>query len=341
MTDTQTLLQNFQQNLGKLMWDAYNQLLDSTSPHIEQILFKYSPYRYFECCCVMQIINSWGGWGMKLAIDPNEKFLISCVYRAIEKWDIETKQKIWKLEVEDSIIDISISFDGSILLTTPISDAGKPCCFWDIQTGNIIYELYGFTQACFDKFQSIIHVCNPNFSSNKLSYVLNLMQHKYQISYYIASRIYDTSFRNVLASKLDGQILIWNTLTGCLVDSFNGHSKEVDDVSVCGNLVVSISEESYHSNIVFWDLNQKEILDVLSIDFRVASCVAFCDDERVFALGCLQGLSIWDAKLRREICFLNTEEVEDVIFSDNGKMIISGHRNGEILFWTLLSLSED
>lgn len=124
-------------------------------------------------------------------------------------------------------------------------------------------------------------------------------------TYAPVSQIYDV-FDNVLIAgesiEFWNTVHVWNIKKKELLGSFGGHSKGVDGASISLDKLVTISQESYKSSIVISCLKKKEMQYILHHALRTPTCVAFSPYGRVFTLGCLQGLAIWDAKLGQEIC---------------------------------------
>jgi WD40 repeat protein len=147
-------------------------------------------------------------------------------------------------------------------------------------------------------------------------------------SWFITSMAFSPDGSRVLIGSASGTASLWDASTGEGVASFSpGYvfNPEVGSVSFSpdGRMILVASDYTR-----LWDVTTK----VLIRTFPTTSCVAFSSDgHMVFA-----GFKLWDtatwAVLRT---FDNTLGISSVVFSPDGKKVLTGTSSGTAMLWDI------
>jgi WD40 repeat protein len=199
------------------------------------------------------------------------------------------------------------AFDGTILL-------------WDVPSGTHIRSLAGHTEMAY---------AGVKFLPDN--------QHLLSASGSIFAPLDDFSLR------------LWHLKTGAEVHRFLGHTDKIWDMALSpdGSFAVSASHDG---TLRRWDLQSRESRILANIDPQVVISTAISPDGLSVLMGVGKGESNHpDYSLRmvdsrsgqeRRRFFGHTESVQDVAFSPDGRLALSGRQDRRLILWDVTTGSQ-
>ena len=154
----------------------------------------------------------------------------------------------------------------------------------------------------------------------------------------------------VASGNQDGTIVMWNVVTGEKQRTFTGHTDAISKIyfSPDGRKVVSTSKDG---SVRLWDIatGQQEyaIAGYSLTDWKVflyKNGVSLASEtKRVFGTAGKPYVNLWDLNTGKRIKILtgHNDGVKSIDFSDDGKTLISGSRDGTILVWDIPSIIQE
>ncbi|MFX4303730.1 WD40 repeat domain-containing protein [Alicyclobacillus tolerans] len=131
----------------------------------------------------------------------------------------------------------------------------------------------------------------------------------------------------------DNRILVWDVKTGRIIRQFSEHSKCVNSIWVCDNLVFSVADDG---NVFKWDIDTGSIIDRLSTAEMDLDCISGDEARRKFAVGCDDGkvlfYNIDSLKLERELV-AHERGVKKIVFSPSGQYFLTSGYDHSINIW--------
>jgi WD40 repeat protein len=241
-------------------------------------------------------------------------------------WDLYSGAEIRRLEYarppDPAAADVAVSSDGQLgmtgLWTGEIS-------LWNYATGEEIHRLRGHTEMVFGGVHFLPDGRRAVSGSGDISTVAN-----------------------------DSTVRLWDLETGQELRRLEGHTDRVwdTDVSADGRFVAS---GSHDGTLRLWDistplnagLESDEGRILLDVSPQAPRSVAFSPDSRFLVVGLAKGqsskpdysLRLLETETGREIRRLvgHREVVADVAFSPDGKLILSGSQDLDVIVWNATS----
>lgn len=148
----------------------------------------------------------------------------------------------------------------------------------------------------------------------------------------------------------DGTIVMWNVVTGEKQRTFKGHAHAISKIffSPDERKVVSTSKDG---SVRLWDVatGQQEyaIAGYRLTDWKVflyENGVSLASEtKRMFGTAGEPYINLWNLNTKKRIKILtgHNDGVKSIDFSDDGKTLISGSRDGTILVWDILSIIQE
>jgi WD40 repeat protein len=141
----------------------------------------------------------------------------------------------------------------------------------------------------------------------------------------------------IVSGHYDGTIRVWDSVTGDKLKEFRAHDRELWSMAVCldGRRFVSCS---WDKTIKVWDTKTFEaIRTIRTPEDELIWCAAVSPDGKLIASSAAgkRVLRIWDVQTGLEAMTLghHKSDVQCIVFSPDGKRIISGGREGDIKVW--------
>ena len=139
----------------------------------------------------------------------------------------------------------------------------------------------------------------------------------------------------VAAGTTDGEIRLWQTISGTLLRTCQGHTDRVWSVAFSpdGKTLASSSEDQ---TIRLWNANSGECLNTLHGHTERVRSVIFSSDGRLLASGSENhNIRLWDVNNGQCLQTLQTytDRIWSIDFSRNGSIIASGSMDQTVRFW--------
>jgi WD40 repeat protein len=160
----------------------------------------------------------------------------------------------------------------------------------------------------------------------------------------VSSIAYSPDGRRIVSGSDDGTIKVWDTERGCELRTLTGHAKAVPSIAYSPD-GRRIASGSWDSTVRIWDAESGRALCIIKGDGEVSS-VAYSPDGRRIVSGSYDGtIKVWDMENGRELRTLRgygnwvvSEGVPlncviSVVYSPDGRRIVSGSYDGTIKIW--------
>jgi WD40 repeat protein len=136
-----------------------------------------------------------------------------------------------------------------------------------------------------------------------------------------------------IASSSGSSVTVWDTVTGQLVNTLSGHTKEVYDVAFSPDGMELVSG-SYDMTLKTWDLRTGRERATLNGHRGEVECLAFSPDgTRIISGSRDETLRVWDSTTGHELLSLeHTGRITDVAFTPDGGTIV-GIDSGRVKTW--------
>lgn len=140
----------------------------------------------------------------------------------------------------------------------------------------------------------------------------------------------------LLAGTRRGEVFLWDTETGDLLQRFRGHASEVTRVAFSpdGEIFASISSDL---SMILWDIETGRMLHRLTSHRSAAQSLAFSPDGRyLLTANAEDGIFLWDVRSGLPVGRITTgyenRQILAATFSDDGN-IISFDNIGDLTYW--------
>ena len=235
---------------------------------------------------------------LSVAISPDGKYLISgSVDRKISKWELATKK-----------------YHGTF---SYLSDPYSHKSF----VNDLVYSPHGniIVSASSDKTLKI-------WGSSTKSLQRTLNGHTDAVLTVAIS----ADGKKIVSGSADQNMIIWDVETGkiCYI---NRHLSAVNTLAITPDNHTIISG-SADGKIQLWNLNNGELWYTLENHSRGISGIAIHPNGKIVAISSQEGIiQLWNIETRELLATLSG--ISPLVFSQDGKMFISGGENGTIKIW--------
>lgn len=136
-----------------------------------------------------------------------------------------------------------------------------------------------------------------------------------------------------LTSSEDRTIRLWDVCSGRCLDIFRGHNKEVIQLAV--SLDESIFASMEYRYIKIWDLRQRICIHTIGDGIISYKAIAVSPNGQFIAIASTKSVCIWSLKESDYVWnTCTTDKVPtSVQFSSDGRMIVTGFKDGTICIW--------
>ncbi|MDZ8189931.1 MAG: CHAT domain-containing protein [Nostoc sp. ChiSLP02] len=280
-----------------------------------------------------------------VALSPDGKTLASGNYSgSIEIRDLNGKKLHTVLNPENigSINSLVFSPDSKTLASTEASknsssikvwslNSNKPRIINDSQEGitRVVFSPDGKTLASTDKTTIKLWDLNTNNSQTLKGHTK-----------FVSSIAFSPDGKILASGSNDNTIKLWDLKNGNELQTLKGHQGSVSSIifSPDGKILASASNDK---TIKLWDLNGKELRTFKRHKGWIYT-IAFSPDGKTLASGSGdKTVKFWDLNGKELRTIKHQQEVVDVIFSSNGKTLITfvmGYRvdqKNTVLIWDL------
>ncbi|MEA5576433.1 serine/threonine-protein kinase [Anabaena sp. UHCC 0451] len=285
-----------------------------------------------------------------VAITPESQTIISSGNRVIKLWNIATGQEITTLTGHTQNVNVvAVSADGKILVSGSDDYTIK---VWNLSTRKLIYTLISHTDSVHAVAISKDGKTLVSGSDDKTIKVWNLATGKL-----IRTLIGHTDWVRSLAISPDGVTLasgsfdktikLWKITQEKPISSLTPNTQTVISLAFSpdGKILASASRDR---QLKLWNINQKaEIRTVVKQDNNVTS-LAFSPDGKTLVSGnrdCTEcnhainpNIKLWNVATGEKISTVtgHTNTVTSLVFSADGKTLVSAGEDKEIKIWRFL-----
>ena len=264
----------------------------------------------------------------------------------IDSREIELQPKFcWQLNKtisghSNSINSFAIKDD---VLASASND--RTICLWDIKTGQQIYSFFGSQELQAVAINNRI-VAGGGFDRTITSWKLSDKTLEHIISKYRNPSshndvIYTLIFSNkgdlLISGSADKTIKVWDSVTGSLKFTLNGHTGIVNNLAIssCDHWLISSSTDR---TIRIWDiatpLNKPYIIDEFS---HQITAIATTPDGNIIIAdrnNCLRFFNL-NTRKNTHICENIIDNINSIAVSPDGKIMAAGNTNGMVQIWNL------
>ena len=290
-----------------------------------------------------------------VAISPDNTYVYSALQNGvIEKLDFSTGETLLKFEGHAKhITSMSLSHDGQLIVSTAGDNTVK---IWDAFSGEIIQDIKVASpdQACFNSNDTRVIV---SASYGKvIIYDVYSGEQTQLISVagknsFIEALIFSPTDKYVLTGELDnsvsGEIKIWDTQNGELIQTLKGHTSAVDALvfSNDGKYLISGSKDK---TLRIWEFNvsdrQKQTKRRLFFTPpTVVSKAVFTSGGDIIASYWDNTLKLWDSGLT--YCKIklegHTSHVTSFSMSSDEELLASVSSDKTIRVWNIITGKEE
>ena len=260
----------------------------------------------------------------------------------IKIWDVQTGEKIKEWEAHNSeIVSIAVSQDGQRIVSTSKDATMK---IWNLESGvgdnvlAVIDSQISSAQISYDKenfvfiskgevFLSVFNSkTGVKYNLNEYPYIYNHYTFSPDGKFFAASSAYDG----------DGTIIIWNTETGQIVQSFDRQARFISSLSFSPDSKQIISSSWDHTARV-WDVETGEEIRQLQRVSNYYISAVYSPDMKTIAMvesGSTKAM-LCDAITLDTIMVLDghLSSISKLVFSLDGKTIASYDANATTKIW--------
>lgn len=260
--------------------------------------------------------------------------------------------QVWAVEIEmlintynqniDPITKVLFSPDGRTFSTASISEG--TIHFWNIGDGEHLNTISGHTNYS----RSVVFSPNGQFLATTVMAddtinVRNIQTGEVHLSLKghtqrPYSLVYSQTGEILASGSYNGQIILWDTKNGNILNHLRGHRQTVSSLALKPNSNNLISG-GWDSTINFWNISTGEHLQKIDINGKVRDIAISADGNILATATDEKTVRLWDtiAGQPKGILEGHKESAECVAFSPNGGVIATGSNDNTIKIWHLKS----
>jgi WD40 repeat protein len=295
-----------------------------------------------------------------LAISPDGKTLVSGSQGFIRVWDLPSLTERFNVPTGKTVRRVALTPDGSSIASVEYAfNAGKAI-------GNVVIRdgKTGETRRVLAAVEAIHGVAiSPDgkvivssswserdirvWSAEQVEQVGTLKGH----SGVVGTIIYSSDGKT-LASAGDTTVRLWDVDTGAVRQILRGHQGSVESVSLSGDGKV-VASCGFDETARAWDAATGKLLATFQHDDPVLSVAVSPDGKTVASASGRWGsgfygqapaeVQVWDVAASKPIATLPKQpnQVFAMVFTPDGKSLITASLSGAVTIWDLASFQED
>lgn len=247
------------------------------------------------------------------------------------------RRSLWSGEGHSgSITALAFSPRGDTLISGSEDGTIK---WWDLEQSQLICTLpshgWGISSIAFHPKEEWL-VCGSSDGLIQLwdlyhqELITNFSQHTAQVS----SLIFSPDRRTLFSSSYDRTIKLWNLKTGDVSKTLSGHLDRVSGIALSGDGRTLVSG-SWDKTVKLWDLDYAEQRKVVAAHKQPITCLTMHPKGNLFATGSEDStVKLWKVETgERRFTLKSYWGVNAIVFSPDGKTLISGSADEVIYLW--------
>ncbi|WP_162918413.1 caspase family protein [Taklimakanibacter deserti] len=314
----------------------------------------------------VQVISAHSGAVAALAFSPDgRQILTGGEDRAIILWDAGTGQRLKSFdEHARQVRSIALSPDGTVLISGSHDATLKS---WDTASGKLLNVFKGHTDAVLSVAYSPDggHAASGGRDHNVILWDIPSATPSWTFTGHpgaVNAVAFSPDGRYILSGGDGGVIMLWDAATGSLLRDFQRFPGNVNAVAFSpdGQRILTGNSGTVHLRL--WDTASGTLLSERGLHLDGVESVAFSADGRQILSGGEDGkIMIWDiALMKPSTVFQGNKEdpvfqyfpgadeaaktaeghygpVYSVTFSPDGRHVLSGGGDGEVILWDIAS----
>jgi len=296
-----------------------------------------------------------------LALTREGRTLIAGQNGFVRSWDLATGRERFRVRTDRIVPAVDVTPDGRTVVSAEYRDwneatrtAFAVVAVRDGTTGAVRHEMKGGTQGLHGVAVSpdgkfLVSTCWSEFAIRVWDAEAGRQVGAFQGHTRVPTVAVFRADGEVLASTgFDTTVRLWNVASRQMVNVFEGHQKEAYALAFSAD-GKRLASGSYDHTARVWDAVTGKPLAILEHD-RPVLCLAFSPDGKTLATGSARFadvnykyapalVRVWDLNEKRPRLTLPEfpTQVADLVFTPDGKTLITADREGAIILWDVTS----
>jgi WD40 repeat protein len=313
------------------------------------------PQENIEKIALLKTISEPNELILSVAITPDGQTIASGGNLIIKLWNITTGQEITTLKGHTKNVNVvAISPDGKNVVS---GSDDKTIKVWNLQTKKLVHTLISHSDsvhalAISKDGKTLISAGDDktikvwNLATGKL--IRTLKGH----AYWVRSVAISPDGVTLASGSFDKTIKLWNITQETPIHNLSPNSQTVTSLAFSpdGKILASASRDR---QIKLWNLNTKTEINTITKEDHNVTSLAFSPDGKTLVSGnrhCTEcndtinpNIKLWDVVTGEELSTVtgHTNTVTSLVFSADGKILVSSGEDNKINIWRFLQSSKE